>query len=181
MEFDTRQDYPAGLDRLWTVFGQPDYPRRKYLALGATAVHLHRFDATASAIEVDLERVVPLAGSRLPGWARRLLGSEQTIRHRTSWRRTGVAQVAAELDIVPVGLPVRAHGVGAITEPARGKARMTLVWHVESSLPLMRGRLERLFAEQVRDALAADHDFTLRYLQGGASDAGRERAGVTRR
>jgi hypothetical protein len=34
MEFTITQDFPAGLDRLWAVFGRPDYPRRKYRAFG---------------------------------------------------------------------------------------------------------------------------------------------------
>ncbi len=166
MEFATTQDYPAGLDRLWAVFGHPEYPQAKYLALGATAVRLRRFEASAQCIEVDLERDVPLAKSRLPGWARKLLGREQTLRHCTRWRRIGATQIAAELDIAPSGLPVRAHGAGTLVEVAPGTTRMALVWHVDSSLPLMHAGVERLFADQVRAALEDDHRFTVGYLQG---------------
>lgn len=42
MEFTLTQYFPAGLDRLWAAFGRADYPRLKYLALGATAVRLLR-------------------------------------------------------------------------------------------------------------------------------------------
>jgi len=165
MEFTSAQDFPAGLDQLWAAFGHPEYPRQKYLALGATRVRLHRFEATAQSIEVDLERDVPLIKSRLPAWARKLLGSEQTVRHRTAWRRIGASQIAAELDIAPSGLPVRACGAGTIVELPSGTARMGLAWHIESSLPLMGGKLERLFADQVRDALDDDYRFTVQYLQ----------------
>ena len=50
MEFTLTQDFPAGLDLLWAAFGRADYPRLKYLALGAMAVRLPRFSATAQAI-----------------------------------------------------------------------------------------------------------------------------------
>jgi hypothetical protein len=166
MQFTTTQDFPARLDQLWAVFGHPEYPRQKYLALGATAVRLHRFEATAQSIKVDLERVVPLVKSRLPKWAHKLIGSEQRLRHRTAWRRIGATQITAELDIAPVGLPVRAHGAGMLIELASGTSRMALTWRVDSSLPLMRSKVERLFADQVRYALKDDHRFTVHYLQG---------------
>jgi len=165
MEFTTTQDFPAGLDQLWAAFGHPEYPRQKYLALGATAVRVHRFAATSHSIEVDLERIVPVLKFRLPGWARRLLGSQQTLRQRSAWRRIGATRIAAVLDIAPIGLPVRAHGAGNIVETAPGTARMALTWHVDSGLPLIGAGVERLFADQVRGALDDDHRFTVDYLQ----------------
>jgi hypothetical protein len=162
MEFTLTHDFPAGLDRLLAVFGRPEYPQRKYLALGATAVRVRRFHATAQAIEVELERDVSVDKSRLPLWARWLVRGEQTLRHRTAWRRVGPAQAAAELDILPVGVPVRAHGGGTIIEAAPGATRMVLTWQVDS---ILGENVERLFANQIRTALEDDHTFTLQYLQ----------------
>ena len=159
------QDFPAGLDRLWAVFGQPDYPRAKYAALGAAAVRVTRFEATAQAIEVELERDVPVQSSALPAWARSLMGAQQTLRHRTAWRRTGPGQATAELDISPVGLPVHAQAVGSLVQTQAGTTQMRLTWRVRSAVPVLGGRVERLFAGQIRDALAADHAFTLGYLR----------------
>jgi hypothetical protein len=169
VEFTVSQDFPAGLDRLWAAFGHPDYPQRKYRALGATALRLQSFHATASSIEVELERDMPVAASALPAWARTLVRSEQTLRHRSRWRRLGPTQVSAELDIEPVGLPVRSHGTGSIVEVAPGATRMVLHWQVTSTLPVLGRKLERLFADQVRAALHADHAFTLQYLAQAAS------------
>jgi hypothetical protein len=42
---------------------------------------------------------------------------------------------------------------------------MNLTWQVKSRVPLIGDRIERLFADQVRTALDADHAFTLQYLQ----------------
>ncbi|WP_372526836.1 DUF2505 domain-containing protein [Piscinibacter sp.] len=168
MEFSLTQDFPAGLDRLWAAFGQPDYPQRKYLALGATAVRVQRFHITARAIEVDLERDVLVDKSRLPLWTRMLVGNQQTLRHRTAWRRVGPSQVGAELDISPSGLPVSAHGVGTIIEPVPGTTRMVLTWRVHSMLG---ERVERLFVDQIRAALDDDHAFTLEYLRGIEPDS----------
>lgn len=165
MQFNLTQDFPAGLDRLWVAFGRADYPQRKYVALGATAVRVRRFRATRTVIEVELERDVPVDKSLLPPWMRLLARSKQTLQHRTAWRRIGPSQAAAELDIVPVGLPVRAHASGTIVESASGRTRMELIWQVDSTLG---ARVERQFADQIKAALDDDHTFTLQYLDQAA-------------
>jgi hypothetical protein len=173
MEFESIHDYPAGLNRLWAVFGQADYPQQKYRALGATAVRLRRFDVGAEHIEVELERDVPVAPSRVPAWARRFVADPQTLRHRSSWRRTGPVQAAAEIEISPLGLPVRARGLGTIAETAPDSTRLVLAWRVDCTLPLVGVRVERFFAQQVRAALDADHAFTLAYMGRGGGAASR--------
>jgi hypothetical protein len=165
VQFSLSQDFPARLDRLWTVFGQPDYVRQKYAALGAGSLRLLSFEHSATHIELTLERTLPLQPARLPAWARGLLGSSQTLRQHSRWQRLGPAQVEARLELEPLGLPVRARGQGRIVEGASGACQMRLAWQVHSSLPLLGGRVERLLAEQLKTALAQDHAFTLGYLR----------------
>lgn len=162
MEFTLTQDFPAGLDALWAVFGTPDYPLRKYGALGATDVRLHRFQSDTRCIEVELERDVPVRPARLPASARAVVGRRQTLVHRSVWRRTAAHQADAELEIVPIGMPVHARGVGSLLDGGRGSTRMTLTWRVDSVLG---DKVARVFAEQVRAALDDDHAFTLDYLR----------------
>lgn len=158
-------DFEAALARLWAVFGDPAYPLAKYRALGASSVRLERFDVSPTAIAVELERVVPVDRARLPVWCRPLVGARQTLRHRSEWRRVAPATVSASLEIAPHGLPVRAEGHGTITELDGAHSRMEVRWQVTSALPALGGRVEQLFADQLRDALAADHDFTAGYLE----------------
>jgi hypothetical protein len=60
---------------------------------------------------------------------------------------------------------VRARGVGTIVEIAPELTRMNLTWQVKSIVPVIGDKIERLFADQVRTALDADHAYTLQYLQ----------------
>jgi hypothetical protein len=165
LDFVRCDDYPAALARLWAVFGDPSYPLAKYRALGATSVRLERFDVSPASIAVDLERVVPVDRASLPAWCRPLVGATQTLRHRSEWRRVAPATVDASLEIAPRGLPVRAEGRGTITELDGAHSRMEVRWQVTSPLPALGGRVEQLFADQLRAALAADHDFTAGYLE----------------
>ena len=168
MEFTITQDFPCALARLWTVFGQRRYPRQKYLALGATGLRLQRFNADSTRIEVALERDVALDARALPPWARPWAKPCQTLRHTSLWRRVGPARAEAELDVQPLGLPVRAHASGALEPLPGGGTRMTLRWRVRSPVPVLGRRLEQLFAAQLRAALEEDHRFTLDYLRRAA-------------
>ncbi|HET7862936.1 MAG TPA: DUF2505 domain-containing protein [Burkholderiaceae bacterium] len=163
------QDFPAGLDRLWAVFGQAGYVRSKYRALGAAKVLLRHFEATAQAIDIDLERDLPVDAAQLPPWSRPLAGARQTLRHRTAWRREGPEQASADLDISVKGLPLHARGLAHIAQVAPGLTRMQISWRVQSALPVIGGRVEQLLADQVRAGLAADHAFTLKFLAGAAT------------
>lgn len=179
LEFTRRDDLPAGLDRLWASFGDPAYVRQKYLALGARAVRIGRFDVAADTITVELERELPIDRAQWPRWSRPALAAVQTLRHHSVWQRVSKTRVVATLAISPLGLPVQAEGAGRIDETAPAQAAMALRWQVRSTLPLLGRRIERLFAQQLRAALEADHAFTLRYLarqaqgQGRPSDRGR--------
>jgi hypothetical protein len=128
-------------------------------------VRVRRFRATTTAIEVELERDVPMDKSRLLPWMRLLARSKQTLQHRTTWRRVGPNQAAAEIDIVPVGLPIRAHASGTIVESPPGQTRMELAWQVDSMLG---EGVERQFADQIKAALDDDHPFTVQYLEQAA-------------
>jgi Protein of unknown function (DUF2505) len=165
LKFSLSQDYPAGLDRLWAIFGQANYPEQKYRSLGSTAVQMLRFTATEKLIEVELERKAPVAWEKIPHWARKFIGSEQTMHHHTKWRRVSPTQVDAELDIAPVGMPVSAHGTGSVIEMTPKQTRLTLSFDVECKIPGLGAKVSSLFAEQVKAALQADHIFTLRYIR----------------
>ena len=47
--------------------------------------------------------------------------------------------------------------------------RMQITWRVQSALPLIGGRVEQLLADQIGAGLAADHEFTLKFLAGATA------------
>jgi hypothetical protein len=165
VKFSVRQDFPTTLDCLWAAFGHADYPQQKYRALGSTELRMLHFTATRNLIEVELARTVSVAAQALPAWARAFVAGEPRIHQQTRWRRVSPTQVDALLDFVPAGLPVEAHATGTVIEPVPGQTRMTLNFDVQSRLPVVGAKVARLFARQVQEALAADHAFTLKYLE----------------
>ncbi|MBS0442288.1 MAG: DUF2505 domain-containing protein [Proteobacteria bacterium] len=168
MRFDLSQDFPVGLDRLWTALGQRDYVERKYRSLGSSALRLLKFSADAQAIEVGLERQAPVARDELPAWARVFSGKQQALHQHTRWRRTAPGTIAIELEIRAPSLHVAAKGTGSVVEPKPGRSRMTLHFELACSKPALRATVAPLFARQVERALQADHAFTLDYLGAGS-------------
>lgn len=165
MKFSLSQDFPAGLDRLWAVFGRPDYPEKKYRSLGSSDIRVLLFRVDAEVIEVELERTTPVAWRTIPLWARAFLSRKQVMHHRSRWQRVSPTWVEAVLDIAPVGRRVSAHGSGSIVQLTPDRTRMTLRFTVDSAIPVFGTRVARLYAKQVWEALRADHAFTLRYLE----------------
>jgi hypothetical protein len=169
MQFDLTQDFPVGLERLWTVLGSADYVEQKYRSLGSTSLRILKFSAAAKLIEVELDRRAPVARDKLPVWARAIPGKEQAKMHQhTRWRRTDPARVDAEVDISALGVPVSARGTGMVVESSPGRSRMSLHFDVKSTLPVLKESVTQVFAQQVKLALQADHAFTLDYLRGSA-------------
>ncbi len=173
MRFKLRQEYPASLDRLWTIFSDGAYPERKYRALGATAFRMLLFRASPERIDVEFERRIRLAADKWPGWAgrlRRAFADEQlTLRHSGKWRRLGQKRGEAELEVTVVrgltGVPIRVHGAGPIAEVSSQLTRLELRLAVECRLPLVGGAIARLVARQMKEELAADYDYTLAYIK----------------
>lgn len=169
MKFSLDQDFPADPARLWAALGRRDYVEQKYRSLGAATLRILRFEVTRDSIDVELERSAPVARKVLPAWARPFVADRQVMRHHTRWRRADFTRIDAELDIWPVGLPVHAHGVGTLTGRSPGRTSMTLHFEVKCRLPAVGNTAARLFADQVKEALQADHAFTLDYLAADAS------------
>jgi hypothetical protein len=90
------------------------------------------------------------------------------MRHHTRWRRIDRDRVDVEIDIRALGMPVRAQGTGSIIERVPGESRLTLHFDVSSGFGAMSAGVARVFAQQVKHALHADHEFTLAYIGGRA-------------
>lgn len=163
LRFVSVQTYPFSLQRLWASCATPDYAVRKYTALGATAVHVQRFEADDAVIDVDLVREMPVKPETLPAWSRPWAPKRQQLQHHTHWQRTSHRHALVALSVVPLRLPVRALATGTLTE-ARGETRMELSWQIRATMPGLTAALERLFRRQVEASLAEDRDFTVRYV-----------------
>lgn len=168
MQFDLTQEFPVGLDRLWSALGRAEVVEDKYRSLGSTSLRILRFDADAASIEVELEREAPVAADALPVWARAFAPARQAMHHRTRWRRVAPDRIDAELDIRVVNEHVAAKGAGSVVELSPTRSRMSLHFDVTCTSRAFGALVETVFARQLRHALRADHAHTLDRLREGS-------------
>lgn len=165
MQFKLTQEFPVGLERLWTALGRIEYVKQKYRSLGSRSLRILKFKVDTETIEIELDRKVPVAGDQLPVWARALSGREQAMRQHTRWRRADFTHVEADIDIRALSVPVSARGTGSVVELSSGQSRMSLHFDVTSTSPVLKSSVAQVFAQQVKHALVADHKFTVEYLR----------------
>lgn len=168
MKADFFQDYPATPERLWQVFGQPDYPHRKYQAQGITAYQVRKFDAGPERISLDVERTLSVPLHRIPHFAQRFVHPEQILHYLSNWRRNSQDQADFDLEIVAVGLPLHITGKGELRQAGDKDSRLSIEFDVKVSVPLIGGKIEKMVASFIEKSFHDDHAFTLQYL----ADAG---------
>lgn len=171
MDFTVNHTFPAGLDGLWRACAQPDYAQRKYGSLDAAAPQVHAFRVGARTIDVELDRTISVAHHSLPAWTRPFVAPTLRLHQHTHWRRTNRTELAADIRVTLAGLPVRAHATVQVSEITPATTRMSTHWTVKAAVPLMRGVVEHVFAQQLRRSLDADHAFTVAYLAEACADA----------
>lgn len=164
MKAGFHQDYPATPERLWQVFGQPDYPHRKYQAQGITAYQVRHFDASPERISLDLERTLSVPLHRIPSFAQRFVHPEQTLHYVSHWRRDAAGHANFDLEILAPGLPLKIGGKGELRQTGPAESRLSIEFDVHVSVPLLGGRIEKMIAGFIEKSFREDHSFTLEYL-----------------
>lgn len=159
-----QQDYPASVETLWQVFGQPDYPQRKYKAQGITAYAVREFTASAETITLDLTRTLSIPADRIPALVRKFLHPEQTLHYISHWQRSGPDAADFDLEIIPLGLPVHVTGKGRLRQTSADSTRLSIDFTVTVNIPLIRHKVESMVAAQIEKSFRDDHAFTLRYI-----------------
>lgn len=158
------QDYPATPDTLWKVFGQPDYPHRKYKAQGITAYRVQSFEAGPDRIDLDLERTLSVPLHHIPAIAQRFVHPEQVLHYLSHWRRVADDQADFDLEIVANGLPLRISGRGQLRRTGPAASRLAIEFDIAVQVPLIGGKIEKMIASFIEKSFHEDHAFTLQYL-----------------
>lgn len=166
MKAGFHQDYPASIDRLWQVFGQPDYPERKYRLQGVTAYEVREFVVTPTTIALDLLRTLSVPADKIPAFVRRLVPAEQTLHYVSHWRRSAADLADFDLDIVAVDLPVQVKGKGQLRQLSENCSRLSIDVDIAVHVPLIGHKIEQMLAAQIEKSFREDHAFTLGFLDG---------------
>jgi hypothetical protein len=159
------QLYPADLRVLWAALGRREYVEDKYRSLGSTDLRILAFDVSERIIEVSLERRIRTPVESVPAWARVFFAGSHVLHHHSRWTRVDSRSVEVEMQIWPLGAPVRAQGRGFVVELPDKSTHLRLSVAVQSDVPAVGSKVAQIFAKQMIRALDQDHYFTLSYLR----------------
>jgi len=165
VNFQLEQLYPADLRLLWATLGRREYVESKYRSLGSTDLHILEFDVDEHTINVVLERRIRTSDAAVPAWARVFFVGSHVLHHQTRWTRVDPRNVEVELEIWPLGAPVRAQGGGAVIELSDRSTQLNLSFAVKCDIPAVGPKVAQIFANQMKRALDQDHGFTVSYLR----------------
>lgn len=164
MKASFQQDYPASVEKLWQIFGDPEYPHKKYRALGISAYEVHQFDVSGTRISLDMTRTLSIPPDRIPALVQRFLHPEQALRYVSSWNRITPEHADFVLEIIAHGLPIHVRASGTLRQADSNHSSMALEFDVRASIPLLGGKIETMVIQQIEKSFRADHAYTLQYL-----------------
>jgi hypothetical protein len=119
-------------------------------------------DYTGSGDEVGVRLRQGLDAERLPGAVRAILKGDLVVERAERWSLDGGTHVATGNATIS-GVPGEISSRTRVEEAGRGSA-LVVTAEVKVSIPLVGGKLEAVIAQQVGKLLAAESEFTGKWL-----------------
>lgn len=156
MKYQETIRYPVPVASLFRFFTDPDFFVRKYVAQGATNVHVTHAVMTGSRSTITVSRDVPVEVP-IPSFARSLVPSHITLVQTDAW---DTATQTGSLRIDFKGMPVRLTCDITLRDHAEGAVE-ELYFDIRVNVPLLGSKLEALLAQDLRLKFQRDTEVSL--------------------
>jgi hypothetical protein len=156
MKARIEHDYAADVETVYALISDPGFIERKYVALGGRNVEVKRTE-TDGGCTVVTKRTISVD---LPGFAKKVLTPSQTAIQSETWAAaTSTGERVCTYTVEAQGTPSRIQGSHRLTPTATG-CHHTIDIDAKVSVPLIGGRLEKLAADQGREDIGRQFDYT---------------------
>jgi hypothetical protein len=159
---DYRCTYPTDVGRTFATLADPVYLRARLAEVGGPDAELLEHTRDGDEVRYRLRFALPRAV--LPALVQSLVGDQLLIERTESLRPDGDGY-RGDVDVAVPGAPVRASG-GMALRPAATGSEFTVHTDVVVRVPLIGGRIEESVAENVRQLLKLESEFTRKWLAG---------------
>jgi hypothetical protein len=161
VEHRTAFAWPA--DRVYEALTNVDYLTERLSTFGSRN-ELVEHAVTTDDVRIRVRQVV--RASSVPPLARPLVGSDLTINRSEVWRRESEGRFAGEVAAEVPGMPCSITGSQWLRDvPGEASAsEFLVVGSVRVGIPLVGGKMEGLFVDEVRTLLADEDRFTSDWL-----------------
>lgn len=165
IDYRSTSQYPA--DEVYATMVDPEYLHARLEQMGGPGAALleHTADLEGARYRLrhglDKAALPPLVQSFVPG--------EIVIERTEAVRRRGAGDYEGDVDVRILGTPASAVGKLRLRDTGDGAAGSDFAVRAEVTVrvPLLGGRIEAVIAEQVKELLAAETQFTLEWLAKG--------------
>lgn len=164
MQLQRCRTFSVPAARLCEVLTSKAFFDARHALSGASQYRYDAFGDTEHGFLVRIVRQLDLSARQVPGFARRFVGESAALTMEFLWTHTQAPPYRAELRCSIGRLPVNVQGSMTIDDEG-GAARQTLALDIDSSLPLVGGKLAALVAAQLDKGLQSDYRATMAYLQ----------------
>lgn len=160
-----RHHFAHSIERLLQAIGDPDFHDAKVRHVGEPGSKLVEFErADDERLRIVTRQVIDR--DDLPGVARRFSRGRVHADRIEDWELNPIWS-SGEIDVDVPGAPMRSGGRISLLSDGDDACTMTVKLSISVSAPLVARGLERGMAENVRDWLEDEQEFTRRWLADG--------------
>ncbi|SDZ11600.1 Protein of unknown function [Saccharopolyspora shandongensis] len=160
IEYRSTYEWPAA--RVFAVLIDPDHLRERLRVVGGDN-ELLEHEATESGARFRIRQGV--RAEAVPAIARAVVGGDLAIDRAEEWRREADGSFAGEVTAGALAMPRAITAVQRLRAlPAGAACEFVVEGEVKVAIPLLGGKLEGLFAGEVRGLLESEHEFTTGWL-----------------
>lgn len=164
IDYRAASQYPA--DEVYATMVDPEYLRARLAEIGGPGAALTEHAADLESARYRLRH--GLESSVLPSVVRSFVPGDLVIERTETLKRQGAGRYTGGVEVRIPGTPAAAAGTMRLADLDGGDGSELVVRaEVTVQVPLIGGRIEEVIAEQVRNLLAAETAFTLRWLGRG--------------
>lgn len=164
MKVERFQDYPLPAEQLLAVLTNKHFFEERHAMSGVQHFHFDAFGEQADGFLIRILRDVDIPLDKVPSFARRFIGNNNTLVQEFLWTERQQAPYRARYRFALGKVPVEVRGEMTVMDQG-GKARQHLLVQVHSSVPLIGNKLAAMVGERVDKALDSDYRATLKYLR----------------
>ncbi len=158
-DYRTTTTYPA--DAVYAAMIDPEHLRARLKELGGPGAELLEHEAGPDGARYRLRQGV--AAEELPGIVTKIMPNGLVIERTETITKDGPGRYRGDVEVDVPGAPVVAGGRMQLAD-AGGGSEFGVDADVDVKVPLIGGRIEGIVADQVRNLLSAEMEFTKRWL-----------------
>lgn len=159
-EYRSTSQFPA--DRVYAVMVDPDYLRTRLATIGGKDAAL--LDHTADADGARFRVRQGLESKDLPQVVRNFLSGDIVIERTETWTRKEPGRYDGEAQVSIKGTPASAVGGMRLRDLDAAQSELVVRTDVTVKVPIIGGKIESVVAEQVKELLRIETEFTLNWL-----------------